>query len=162
MIKIFFKILFIFLMLYKTVFSEDLNTVEILSDELEWNEKEKIAYARGNASAQNKEKKLLAKELVVYLSEANEIILIKASENVFFYSPKDEATGDQATYDLLKDIIIITGNVKLKREENIMHGEHLELDLVSGISKLSKGEDKEKVRMLFSTANDNESEENGE
>ena len=73
-------------MLYKTVFSEDLNTFEILSDELEWNEKEKIAYARGNASAQNKEKKLLAKELVVYLSEANEIILIKASENVFFYS----------------------------------------------------------------------------
>ena len=66
MIKIFFKILFIFLMLYKTVFSEDLNTVEILSDELEWNEKEKIAYARGNASAQNKEKKLLAKELIVY------------------------------------------------------------------------------------------------
>ena len=96
------------------------------------------------------------------MSEENEIILIKASENVFFYSPKDEATGDQATYDLLKDIIIITGNVKLKREENIMHGEHLELDLVSGISKLSKGENKEKVRMLFSTANDNESEENGE
>ena len=149
-------------MLYKTVFSEDLNTVEILSDELEWNEKEKIAYARGNASAQNKEKKLLAKELIVYLSEKNEIILIKASENVFFYSLKDEATGDKATYDLLKDIIIITGNVKLKREENIMHGEHLELDLVSGISKLSKGENKEKVRMLFSTANDNESEANGE
>ena len=90
-------------MLYKTVFSEDLNTFEILSDELEWNEQEKIAYARGNASAQNKEKKLLAKELIVYLSEENEIILIKASENVFFYSPKDEATGDQATYDLLKD-----------------------------------------------------------
>ena len=85
MIKIFFKILFIFLMLYKTVFSEDLNTFEILSDELEWNEKEKIAYARGNASAQNKEKKLLAKELIVYLSEENEILLIKASENVFFY-----------------------------------------------------------------------------
>ena len=162
MIKNFLKILFIFLISYKTVFSEDLNTFEILSDELEWNEKEKIAYARGNASAQNKEKKLLAKELIVYLSEENEIILIKASENVFFYSPKDEATGDQATYDLLKDIIIITGNVKLKREENIMHGEYLELDLVSGISKLSKGENKEKVRMLFSTANDNESEENGE
>ena len=149
-------------MSYKIVFSDDLNTFEILSDELEWNEKEKIAYAKGNASAQNKEKKLLAKELIVYLSEQNEITLIKASGDVFFYSLQDEATGDQATYDLLKNVIIITGNVKLKREENIMHGEYLELDLISGISKLSKGDNKQKVRMLFSTANNNESEENGE
>ena len=46
------KILIVFSVFAKLVFANDLNSVQIISDEVEWNEKEKIAYARGNASAE--------------------------------------------------------------------------------------------------------------
>ena len=52
------KILIVFSVFAKLVFANDLNSVQIISDEVEWNEKEKIAYARGNASAEQGEKKL--------------------------------------------------------------------------------------------------------
>ena len=125
------KILIVFSVFAKLVFANDLNSVQIISDEVEWNEKEKIAYARGNASAELGEKKITADELIVFLSKDenstinNEIILIEAIGNVAFYSLGDKATGDSAKYSLLENKIILIGNVSLKRNENIMHGERL-------------------------------------
>jgi len=149
--NIFINSFLIFLFIIKIISAEDINSVEIISDELQWNEKDKIAHARGNASAQNKEKKIKADELIVFLSKENNITIIEAKGNVIFYNLSDEATGDHASYNLVENNISITGNVTLKREENIMHGEFLELDLDTGISSLSKGKSGEKVRMLFST-----------
>ena len=50
------KFIILFFILTKCILANDINSVEIISDELEWNEKEKIAYARGNASAEQKDK----------------------------------------------------------------------------------------------------------
>ena len=143
--------------------ANDINSVEIISDELEWNEKEKIAYARGNASAEQKDKKITADELIVHLSKDNkntknnnEIVMIEAIGNVIFFSKEDKATGNNAVYNIVKNNIIIEGNVILKRKENIMQGEHLEMDLNTGISAISNGKEGEKVRMLFSTKTNEE------
>mgnify|MGYP001293987290 FL=1 len=157
------KIIILFFILTKCIFANDINSVEIISDELEWNEKEKIAYARGNASAEQKDKKLTADELIVHLSKDNkntknnnEIVMIEAIGNVTFSSKEDKATGNNAVYNIVKNNIIIDGNVILKRKENIMQGEHLEMDLNTGVSSISNGKEGEKVRMLFSTKNDGE------
>ena len=157
------KIIILFFILTKCIFANDINSVEIISDELEWNEKEKIAYARGNASAEQKDKKLTADELIVHLSKDNnntknnnKIVMIEAIGNVVFSSKEDKATGNNAVYNIVKNNIIIDGNVILKREENIMQGEHLEMDLNTGVSSISNGKEGEKVRMLFSTKNDGE------
>ena len=162
------KILIVFSVFAKLVFANDLNSVQIISDEVEWNEKEKIAYARGNASAEQGGKKITADELIVFLSKDedsainNEIILIEAIGNVAFYSLGDKATGDSAKYSLLENKIIFIGNVTLKRNENIMHGERLELNLNTGVSSISKGKKGEKVRMLFSTKSDKGKNKNDE
>ncbi len=157
------KIIILFFILTKCIFANDINSVEIISDELEWNEKEKIAYARGNASAEQKDKKLTADELIVHLSKDNkntnnnnEIVMIEAIGNVIFFSKEDKATGNNAVYNIVKNNIILDGNVILKRKENIMQGEHLEMDLNTGVSSISNGKEGEKVRMLFSTKNDGE------
>ena len=157
------KIIILFFILTKCILANDINSVEIISDELEWNEKEKIAYARGNASAEQKDKKLMADELIVHLSKDNkntnnnnEIVMIEATGNVIFSSKEDKATGNNAVYNIVKNNIIIDGNVILKRKENIMQGEHLEMDLNTGVSSISNGKEGEKVRMLFSTKNDGE------
>lgn len=152
------KIFILLIIFTKFVFADEMSSVEIISDELEWNEKEKIAYARGNASAEQGKRKIMADELIVYLSKDNnnadnhnEITIIKAVGNVKFSSLEDLATGDNAIYNLLKNSVIVTGNVTLKRKENVMHGEHLELNLNTGVSSISKGKDGEKVKMQFST-----------
>ena len=157
------KFIILFFILTKCILANDINSVEIISDELEWNEKEKIAYARGNASAEQKDKKLMADELIVHLSKDNkntnnnnEIVMIEAIGNVIFSSKEDKATGNNAVYNIVKNNIIIDGNVILKRKENIMQGEHLEMDLNTGVSSISNGKEGEKVRMLFSTKNDEE------
>ena len=157
------KIIILFFIFTKCILANDINSVEIISDELEWNEKEKIAYARGNASAEQKDKKLSADELIVHLSKDNkniknnnEIVMIEAIGNVIFSSKEDKATGNNAMYNIVKNNIIIDGNVILKRKENIMQGEHLEMDLNTGVSSISNGKEGEKVRMLFSTKNDGE------
>ena len=91
------KIIILFFILTKYIFANDINSVEIISDELEWNEKEKIAYARGNASAEQKDKKIMADELIVHLSKDNkniknnnEIVMIEAIGNVIFSSKEDK------------------------------------------------------------------------
>ena len=157
------KIIILFFIFTKCILANDINSVEIISDELEWNEKEKIAYARGNASAEQKDKKLTADELIVHLSKDNkntnnnnEIVMIEAIGNVIFFSKEDKATGNNAVYNIVKNNIILDGNVILKRKENIMQGEHLEMDLNTGVSSISNGKEGEKVRMLFSTKNDGE------
>jgi len=157
------KIIILFFIFSKCILANDINSVEIISDELEWNEKEKIAYARGNASAEQKDKKLTADELIVHLSKDNkniknnnEIVMIEAIGNVIFSSKEDKATGNNAVYNIVKNNIILDGNVILKRKENIMQGEHLEMDLNTGVSSISNGKEGEKVRMLFSTKNDGE------
>ena len=157
------KFIILFFFLTKCILANDINSIEIISDELEWNEKEKIAYARGNASAEQKDKKLTADELIVHLSKDNnntknnnKIVMIEAIGNVVFSSKEDKATGNNAVYNIVKNNIIIDGNVILKRKENIMQGEHLEMDLNTGVSSISNGKEGEKVRMLFSTKNDGE------
>ena len=157
------KIIILFFIFTKCILANDINSIEIISDELEWNEKEKIAYARGNASAEQKDKKLMADELIVHLSKDNkntnnnnEIVMIEAIGNVIFFSKEDKATGNNAVYNIVKNNIILDGNVILKRKENIMQGEHLEMDLNTGVSSISNGKEGEKVRMLFSTKNDGE------
>ena len=157
------KIIILFFIFTKCILGNDINSIEIISDELEWNEKEKIAYARGNASAEQKDKKLMADELIVHLSKDNkntknnnEIVMIEAIGNVVFSSKEDKATGNNAVYNIVKNNIILDGNVILKRKENIMQGEHLEMDLNTGVSSISNGKEGEKVRMLFSTKNDGE------
>ena len=156
------KFIILFFFLTKCILANDINSIEIISDELEWNEKEKIAYARGNASAEQKDKKITADELIVHLSNDNknnnnnEIVMIEAIGNVIFYSKEDKATGNNAVYNIVKNNIILDGNVILKRKENNMQGEHLEMDLNTGVSSISNGKEGEKVRMLFSTKNDGE------
>ena len=105
----------------------------------------------------------MADELIVHLSKDNkntnnnnEIVMIEAIGNVIFFSKEDKATGNNAVYNIVKNNIILDGNVILNRKENIMQGEHLEMDLNTGVSSISNGKEGEKVRMLFSTKNDGE------
>ena len=149
---IYIKIIYLFFFLLMKVYAEETIPIDITSDEMQWDDNKRIAYAIGNAVAIQGNKKITAAKLIVYLeknNDNNEIILIKAEGNVVFTSIDEIATGKIATYDLVKNNIVIENNVTLKKNDNIMKGEILKIDFNTGISQINNKKESEKVKMRF-------------
>ena len=146
------KIILILFFISLNSLANDVIPVDIIADEMQWNDDQKIAYAIGNAIATQGEKKISANKLIVYLDQeedTNEIILIEAEGNVIFTNKKEVATGKIAKYDFIKNNIIIEDTVTLKRDDNIMKGELLVMDLNTGLSQITSDKSAKKVKMRF-------------
>ena len=78
----------------------------------------------------------------------NDVIPQKISS---FLKDKQLATGDKATYYLNQEKIIITGNVELKKDGNIIKGEKLIIDFLTGLSKMESSSTNQKVKMKYIT-----------
>ncbi len=149
---IYLKIIYLFFFLLMKVYAEETIPIDITADEMQWDDNKRIAYAIGNAVAIQGNKKITAAKLIVYLEknkDNNEIILIKAEGNVVFTTIDEIATGKIATYDLVKNNIVIENNVTLKKNDNIMKGEILEMDFNTGISQINSIKNSKKVKMRF-------------
>ena len=146
------KIIYLLFFLIPTTLAEEVIPVDIIADEMQWNDNNKIAYAIGNAIATQGKKKISADKLIVHLDKGednNEIILIEAEGNVIFNNEKEVATGKIAKYNFIENNIIIENTVTLKKDDNIMKGELLIMDLNTGVSQISSNSDTNKVKMRF-------------
>ena len=148
-----FKIILILFFISLCSLANDVIPVDIIADEMQWNDDKKVAYAIGNAIATQGEKKISANKLIVHLDQeedTNEIILIEAEGNVIFTNKKEVETGKIAKYDFIKNNIIIEDSVTLKKDDNIMKGELLVMDLNTGVSQITSDKNNKKVKMRFS------------
>ncbi|MDG2001379.1 MAG: LptA/OstA family protein [Alphaproteobacteria bacterium] len=146
------KIIYLLFFLISKTLANEVVPVDIVADEMQWNDNNKIAYAIGNAIATQGEKKISADKLIVHLDKGednNEIILIEAEGNVIFNNEKEVATGKIAKYNFIENNIIIENTVTLKKDDNIMKGELLIMDLNTGVSQISSNSDTNKVKMRF-------------
>ena len=146
------KIIYLLFFLISKTLANEVVPVDIVADEMQWNDNNKIAYAIGNAVATQGKKKISADKLIVHLDKGednNEIILIEAEGNVIFNNEKEVATGKIAKYNFIENNIIIENNVTLKKDDNIMKGELLIMDLNTGVSQISSNSDTNKVKMRF-------------
>ena len=151
-IVIYLKIILVYVFFVMSVYAEEAIPIDITSDEMQWDDNKRIAYAIGNASAVQGTREIKADKLIVYLEknkDTNEIVLIKAEGNIVFTTIDEIATGKIATYDFVNNNIIIKKNVTLKKNDNIMKGDLLEMDLNTGISQISSENDSNKVKMRF-------------
>ena len=146
------KIIYLLFFLISKTLANEVVPVDIVADEMQWNDNNKIAYAIGNAEATQGKKKISADKLIVHLDKGednNEIILIEAEGNVIFNNEKEVATGKIAKYNFIENNIIIENSVTLKKDDNIMKGEFLIMDLNTGVSQISSNSDTNKVKMRF-------------
>ena len=145
---------YVYLLCFLTFSSvaDEVIPVDIVADEMQWNNDKKVAYAIGSAIATQGEKKISADKLIVHLDkdeDNNTITLIEAEGNVIFTNNKEIATGEIAKYNFVENNIIIENNVTLKKDDNIMKGELLIIDLKTGISQISAESNSNKVKMRF-------------
>ncbi|HZA66559.1 MAG TPA: LptA/OstA family protein [Geminicoccaceae bacterium] len=140
--------------------------IEITADSLEVVQDQKIATFRGNVDATQGDMVLSADELRVHYRDDDDgatdpaatgaIRRIEAEGNVFLSSPEETAQGASGVYDVVANHVTIEGAVVLTRDDNVIRGDRLEIDLVSGRSQIfaavpstEGGTAPQRVRALF-------------
>jgi lipopolysaccharide export system protein LptA len=145
--------------------------IEITADLLEVEQRDRIATFTGNVDAVQGELVLSADKLRVFYSgndQAGEaapgatgsIRRIEAEGNVFITSPAETAQGETGVYDVADNSLSLDGSVVLTRGDNVIRGDQLEIDLVSGRSRVTAaapsdegGGPRDRVRALFTPQN---------
>ena len=148
------SIILLFFLLHLNTYPEARKPIEILADSMEWNKQLKQAVAIGNARAIQGQTSIKANKIIAVLSEeenSQKIKELQATGKVVFLKDKQLATGDKAIYYLNKDKVIITGNVELKKDDNIIKGEKLIIDFLTGLSKMEGSGTNQKVKMKYIT-----------
>ena len=147
------SLVLLFFLLNLNVYPEARKPIEILADSMEWNKQLGQAIATGNAKAIQGQTTIKANKIIAVLSEDNsqQIQELQASGKVVFLKDKQLATGDKATYYLNQDKVIITGNVELEKDGNIIKGEKLIIDFLTGLSRMEGSGTNQKVKMKYST-----------
>ena len=143
----------LFFLLQLNLFANEKKPIEIIADSMEWNKQNGQAIAKGNAQAIQDKTTIKADKIIAFLSENNsqQITKLEAIGRVVFLKDKQLATGNKAIYYLNQDKVIITGGVELKRDDNIIKGEKLIIDFLTGLSKMEGSNSNQKVKMKYTT-----------
>ena len=127
--------------------------IEITATSMEWKKEESIAIATGDAKAIQGTTVLYANKIIVFFDKEKDFNSIKkldASGNVKFIRENQIATGNNAVYFVENEKIFIKGNVTLQREDSMMLGDELSIDLKTSSSKLTS-KNNEKVKAKYNT-----------
>jgi lipopolysaccharide export system protein LptA len=140
--------------------------IDIQSDMLIVDDRKKIATFRGSVIAIQGGFKLRSNELVVLYSTSSpqetrptqvasssaangEIRRIEAKGNVVITTEdKQQATGKLAVYQVKKQLVLLTGDVKVKQGGNIIECERVVANLATGITTMVP---KKRIRAVFQT-----------
>jgi lipopolysaccharide export system protein LptA len=140
--------------------------IEITADSLEVVQDRRIATFVGNVDAVQGDLVLSADQLRVHYGDdvgaapapagMGSIRRIEAEGNVFLSSPRETAQGDAGVYDVAANQLTMEGTVVLTQDANVIRGQRLEIDLVSGRSRMlaavpstEGGTAPQRVRALF-------------
>jgi lipopolysaccharide export system protein LptA len=118
--------------------------IEITADSLEVLQNDEIATFVGNVDAVQGDLVLSSDQLRVHYRAGEEengatagtIRRIEATGNVFLSSPTETAQGEFGVYDVDGALLTLEGSVVLTRDDNVVRGERLEIDLATGRSQV--------------------------
>jgi lipopolysaccharide export system protein LptA len=140
--------------------------IEITADSLEVVQHENLATFTGDVDAVQGDLVLSADQLRVHYADSRDAVpgppgtgsirRIEAEGNVFLSSPRETAQGESGVYDVASNQLTMEGAVVLTRDDNVIRGQRLEVDLVSGRSRMfaavpssAGGTAPQRVRALF-------------
>lgn len=110
---------------------------------LEYWEVKQLAVARGEAVAENGDRKIRADVISAYVESSDggktELSRVEAIGGVRITTPEDSASGDQAVYDARTGLATLCGNVEVRRGPSVLKGKCAEVNLNTGVSRLIGG-----------------------
>ena len=139
-----YLIILIFFNLSVLSAEEDISYLEIESDELIITENPLVSEFIGNVYAKNEENRLWGDTILVNYDNDKKIHLITAVGNVIIEREEERIEGDKAIYNLKSEKIIVSGDVSVFKDDNILNGSELTIDLITSIS-IIKGSNKKQV-----------------
>src|SRR4051794_7159006 len=119
--------------------------VDVQADRLEVQDRADRAIFAGNVHVTQAELTLDTTRLTVAYSGGQsqpggvQIRRLDAAGGVVVHSPSETAKGDFGIYDLDRKLITLIGNVQLAREQNLVNGARLVIDLDSGRAVIDGG-----------------------
>ena len=139
-----YLIILIFFNSYVLSAEENISYLEIESDELIITENPLVSKFIGNVYAKNEENQFWGDTILINYNNDKKINLITAVGNVIIEREEEKVMGDKSIYNLKSEKIIISGDVSVFRDGNILNGNELTIDLMTSIS-IIKGSNKKQV-----------------
>jgi lipopolysaccharide export system protein LptA len=119
--------------------------VDVTADRIEVQDRSDRAIFAGNVHVAQAELTLDTARLTVAYSGGQsqpggvQIRRLDAAGGVTVRSPSETAKGDFGIYDLDRKLITLIGNVQLTRDQNLVHGARLVIDLETGRAVIDGG-----------------------
>ena len=119
--------------------------VDVTADRIEVQDRADRAIFAGNVHVTQAELTLDTSRLTVAYSGGQsqpggvQIRRLDAAGGVTVHSPSETAKGDFGIYDLDRKLITLIGNVQLTRDQNLVNGARLVIDLDSGRAVIDGG-----------------------
>lgn len=119
--------------------------VIVAHDSLEYYQQQRLAVARGNATATRGDRRVSADVLMVHFkigdgdARAANVERMEAIGNVLISTPQDIVRARWGDYNPNTGIATLTGDVRITRGDIQMNGEFAEVDLNTGISRMTGG-----------------------
>jgi len=115
--------------------------IDITAERFEMKQKKGRAIFKGAVKVIQGQMTLSSETLTVFYKATEgedkpAISRLDAQGTVTLISSTESLAGDWGIYDVDRRLITIGGNVTLKQGDNLLTGERLEFDLVSGLAKL--------------------------
>lgn len=134
-------------------FSKNRNEpVRINADALEVKDKEKVAVFSGNVIVQQGDTTLRSKQILVFYDgdvgapqggepmKSGQIRKLEATGGVLVKTKDQTATGDSGTFEMKSNTVTLVGKpVVLTQGPNVIRGQKLVVDLVTGVSRFDGG-----------------------
>ena len=121
--------------------------VDIEASEMEILETDKRAIFRGDVVAKRPSDTIRCAEMVVYYVDVKqadgtsntEVDKLDCKSAVTITTATQTITGDLAVFQLRKDLLDVTGNVKVVQGKTVIRGPHLTVDLKTKRTKMAGG-----------------------
>jgi lipopolysaccharide export system protein LptA len=135
--------------------------IQIESDRLEVRDEDNIAIFTGNVAVTQGNTLMRSGKMTVHygsnsaaaMAGASDIERIEVEDGVHLRSDDQVATGDRATFDMLTEILVMTGEeVVLSEGDNVIIGCQLTVEMATGRAQLqgcTDGSGTGRVRMLL-------------
>ena len=138
-------VIFIFIILinsYALSNEENVAYIEIESDKLIIKENPFLSEFVGNVYAKNEINQFWGNKIIVEYDDAKKIRFITIIGDVIIIRPNERITGDIALYDTKLERIRINGDVSVFKNDDILNGDELLVDLISSTSIIKGNKNK--------------------